>query len=164
MTSPSANPAEAALRESEERFRLVANTPVLIWMSGVDKLCTYFNKPWLDFTGRPLPSELGNGWSEGVHPDDWQRRLETYAQAFDARREFRMEYRPRRFDGVFRWVFVGRCHRLTLILYGLPNIHIRSDVPQVAGMRSGSPAGQRLADHPLLGPAVGCGQPVGGAV
>jgi PAS domain S-box-containing protein len=63
--------AEATLRESEERFRLVANTaPVMIWMSGVDKLCTYFNRPWLEFTGRSLDAEMGNGWAEGVHPED----------------------------------------------------------------------------------------------
>jgi PAS domain S-box-containing protein len=97
--------AEEAVRESEGRFRLVANTaPVLIWMSGPDKLCTYFNQPWLDFTGRPLEAELGNGWAEGVHPDDFKRCLETYAQAFDRRQSFRMEYRLRGHDGNFRWV------------------------------------------------------------
>ena len=97
--------AEIALRESEERFRLVADTaPVLIWMSGTDKLCTYFNKPWLDFTGRSIEQELGNGWAKGVHPDDLLRCLDTYTRSFDGREEFRMEYRLRHRDGEYRWI------------------------------------------------------------
>ena len=97
--------AQRTLRESEERFRLVANTaPVMIWMSGIDKLCTYFNDPWLEFTGRSLEAEIGNGWAEGVHSEDLARCMDTYNQAFDQRQPFHMEYRLRRHDGECRWI------------------------------------------------------------
>jgi len=96
--------SEKTIRESEERFRLVADTaPALIWTSGTDKLCTYFNKFWLDFTGRSIESELGNGWADGVHPEDLQR-CGNYAQPFDRREKFRTEYRLRRHDGEYRWI------------------------------------------------------------
>src|SRR6059058_2091283 len=97
--------SDAGLRESEERFRVVADSaPVLIWMSGLDKLCTFVNKPWMEFTGRSLEQEMGNGWAEGVHPDDLQRCLKVYTEAFDARKGFVMQYRLRRNDGEYRWV------------------------------------------------------------
>jgi two-component system, LuxR family, sensor kinase FixL len=97
--------AQDALRESEARFHTMANTaPVMIWMSDTDKLCTFFNKGWLDFTGRPLEQELGNGWAEGVHREDFDRCFEVYVNSFDARQSFTMEYRLRRRDGEYRWV------------------------------------------------------------
>jgi len=95
----------SAMREGEERFRLVANAaPVLIWMSGPDKLCNYFNQPWIEFTGRPIELELGNGWAEGVHPEDLERTWDTYTKAFDGRESFKVEYRLRRHDREYRWV------------------------------------------------------------
>src|SRR5437867_11012375 len=78
--------AEEELRESEARFRTVADSaPVLIWMSGPDKLCTFFNKGWLNFTGRTMEQELGKGWTEGVHADDLEHCLEVYGSSFNAR-------------------------------------------------------------------------------
>ena len=97
--------SESVLRESEERFRLVANTaPVMIWMSGADKLCTYFNKPWLEFTGRALEARLGNGWAGGVHLEDLRRCGETYNRSVDHLLPFQREYRLRRYDGEYRWI------------------------------------------------------------
>jgi len=92
------------LQESEKKFSTVASVPVLIWSSGPDKQCDWFNDAWLTFTGRQMEQEIGDGWLDGVHPEDRQRCLDTYVRAFDAREPFAMEFRLRRHDGQFRQV------------------------------------------------------------
>lgn len=86
-------------------FRLMADhAPVMLWKAGRDGLCDFFNSRWLEFTGRTMSEELGNGWAEGVHPEDFQRSMDTYMTAFVEHRAFRMEYRLRRRDGEYRWL------------------------------------------------------------
>jgi two-component system, cell cycle sensor histidine kinase and response regulator CckA len=99
--------AEAALQESETRFRILADTaPVMIWLSGTDKLGTFFNSGWLNFTGSTMEETLGIGWTLNVHPDDRAGCLENYSSAFDARRAYQRECRLRRADGEYRVIFV----------------------------------------------------------
>jgi PAS domain S-box-containing protein len=96
---------EIILRESEERFLCIAdNTPALIWMAGLDKGCFYFNQPWLKFTGRTLEQEQGNGWTAGIHPDDFDYCWQTYSRAFDRRKPFTVEYRLRDATGGYRYL------------------------------------------------------------
>jgi PAS domain S-box-containing protein len=101
--------ARETARESEERFRLIANTaPVMIWMSDIDKQVTYVNQPWLDFTGWPPNVVPGHRWIELVHSDDVERCGDVFGNAFDQRRPFEVEHRLRRRDGEYRWtVSVG---------------------------------------------------------
>src|SRR5437868_5324029 len=83
---------------------LVENSPVMIWRSGVDARCDYFNQTWLAFTGRAMDQEIGHGWADGVHPDDVTQCVERYLDAFHKREGFELEYRLRRHDGVYRWI------------------------------------------------------------
>jgi two-component system, chemotaxis family, CheB/CheR fusion protein len=95
--------AEATLRESENRFRIMADgAPVLIWRSGADKQCNWVNRGWLEFTGRVLDDVLGTGWTANVHPEDLPEFTRDYEAAFDARRPFEIEFRMRRADGAYR--------------------------------------------------------------
>lgn len=101
-------PRTGALRESEELFRTMADTaPVMIWLSGSDGQRNFFNKGWLDFRGRALEEELGEGWAEGVHPEDAERLAGVIKAAFDERRPYTTEYRLRRRDGRYRWIFAN---------------------------------------------------------
>jgi PAS domain S-box-containing protein len=96
---------EQSLRQREQHLSTLANGgTTLIWTSGPDKLCDYFNEPWLKFTGRTLEQELGNGWAEGVHPEDLAACQKTYEDSFDRRHAFEMEYRLRAADGAWRWI------------------------------------------------------------
>ena len=112
--------AQQLLVESEARFHNMADTaPVMLWKCGVDGGFNYFNKPWLDFTGRTLEQELGNGWIEGIHPEDLRKSLDTYFDALNNRAEFRFEYRLRSAQGTYRWV----------LTHGVPPFQSGREIP-----------------------------------
>ena len=120
--------AEPVLSFTEYRL-LVEQAPILIWRANTTSECDYFNQRWLEFTGRTLEQEVGNGWAEGVHPDDFQNCLSIYLGHFAQRKPFEMTYRLRRHDGAYRWIFdrgvpfdddqgnfagyIGSCHDIT---------------------------------------------------
>jgi len=120
---------DLVIPESEARFRHVADAvPVMIWMSGPDKLYTYFSKKWLEFTGRPLERELGNGWSEGIHPSDLANFIKNRSEEFAAGREFKIEYRLRRSDGQYRWILDSAMPRYDAEKHFLGYIGCCSDI------------------------------------
>jgi PAS domain S-box-containing protein len=84
--------------------KLADGAPVMIWMSGNDMGCFYFNHAWLDYRGRTLPEEAGNGWAEGVHPEDLERCVQHYVGSFEKRASFAMSYRLQHHSGAYRWI------------------------------------------------------------
>jgi PAS domain S-box-containing protein len=98
-------PAPKAILSKQEYRQLVEQSPLLVWRANLTMGCDYFNERWLAFTGRTLEQELGNGWTEGVHPDDLQKCISVYERSFSQRQIFEVEYRLRRHDGVYRWLF-----------------------------------------------------------
>jgi len=104
---------DSALRESEQRFRsLVDTAPMMVRMSGQDGGCVFFNKRWLDFTGVPLERQMGSGWTDSIYPEERQKCLDVYLSAVFARTAFSLEYRLRRYDGAYRWIFDAGVPRL----------------------------------------------------
>src|SRR5262245_10087824 len=131
--------ADAELKRSQERFATVANAaPVLIWMAGADRQCTYVNKPWLDFTGRSLERELGFGWLQSVHPDDRVHTLDKYAMSFARGESFEAEYRFRRADGDYRYMLargtplLTEDHRVTSYIGSCTDITDQHDAVEAA--------------------------------
>jgi two-component system sensor histidine kinase/response regulator len=103
------------IRLSEEKFRLLADSvPVLIWMSDASRNAVYLNKQWLNFTGRELEKELGYGWTEHIHPDDWKKFIDRYNDVYEQQKDFMVEYRLKRFDGRYRWLSCAAVARFDL--------------------------------------------------
>ncbi len=178
--------AEQKLLESEERFRTMADTaPVLIWVSNVQKQFTYFNKVWLDFTGRPVREEQGEGWRAGIHPDDNEHCLETFNDSFDAHRDFSIECRLLRFDNEYRWVlcngspqfssnkeflgYIGSCtdieniKRISKRKVELENMNdlLESEHDELVALNQAKDEFISLASHQLRTPATGVKQYLG---
>ncbi len=143
---------EERLREAEGRFRLAADAaPVMIWVSDSDGRWVYVNRGWLEFTGRSLEQELGDGWVESLHADDRESCRATYTDAFDKPRSYRMEYRLRRRDGAYRWILATGVPRLTdegrLEGYTGSCLDITERIEAVRALRASEARFRAIAEH-----------------
>lgn len=98
--------SQKIIADSEAWFRSIAdNSPIMIWSADNKKLCNYVNSTWIEFTGKSTSQILGNDWKDIIHPDDLENFEKTYNKAFELKKPFHREYRLKRFDGRFRWIF-----------------------------------------------------------
>jgi PAS domain S-box-containing protein len=105
---------EEVIRESQARFENMANTaPVMIWIADVDGLFSFLNKVWLDFTGNEMGADLGMNWLKNVHPEDLEKLLDQYQDAFSSKSSFSCEFRFKRKDDVYRWIMINGTPRFS---------------------------------------------------
>jgi PAS domain S-box-containing protein len=142
---------QRSLRESEARFRDMADTaPVMIWISGPDKLATFFNRGWLDFTGRTMEAETGLGWASSVHPDHRQACMAAYSSAFEDRHVWTGQYLLRRVDGEYRWALCSGSPRFDEDGTFEGYIVSFSDITDVRNAQEASMARQKLESLGIL--------------
>ena len=142
---------EQSLRESEERFRNMADTaPVMIWISGPDRLATFFNKGWLAFTGRGIEQELGYGWASALAPDHRDECLAGYSSSFESRRSWRAEWHLRRADGEYRWMLCTGAPRFAPDGVFAGYIVSCSDITDLKNVQEASLARQKLESLGVL--------------